>query len=180
MSNQATQDILSWIDTLPAKEKIYALDMHEYVTDKGIKPRVNKLTYVTFGYWYKGNRVIYLRENSSRHTPLDIAIPYGLKGNYHDINSFIALCAQEYDKNELIKYIVNNICCCDRGGGKCNAERCGGFWAEFADVKRKLAYCHYDITKWKAPKAKLNYTTEDLHWLKRLVNVKIKQIVQTN
>ena len=39
MSNKATQKFLNWIDTLPEQEKTYALDIHEYVFLKGIKPR---------------------------------------------------------------------------------------------------------------------------------------------
>jgi hypothetical protein len=176
MSHQATQDFLNWIDQLPEQEKIYALNMHEYVLNKGIKPRKIKRGYVLFEYWFKGNRIMILRENSYRKTPLDIAIPYGLKGRYGDIDSFIVACSDETDSSDLLKYIIDNACYCDSCGGNGSCEN----WKEFAGVKRKMAVCHYDITKWKAPKAKLNYTNEDLKWLKRLVDVKIKQILQLN
>jgi hypothetical protein len=176
MPHQATQAFFDWVDTLPEKEKIYALDMHEYISTKNIKPRMyNK---ENFQYWFKGNRIMYLRKNSCRHTPLDIAIPYGLKGRYGDIDSFIAMCSDENNKSELITYIINNICCCDRCGNRPN--NCGGQWREFAGVRRKISGCHHEITKWKAPKAKLNYENDDLYWLKRLVDVKIRQILHSS
>jgi len=177
MVHQATQELLNWIDTLPEQEKVYALDMHEYISSKGIKPRPNNRSYANFEYWFKGSRIMYLRVNTYRKTPLDVAIPYGLKGRYGDVDSFIAACSDEPDNSDLIKYIIANACYCDRCGNR--NINCGR-WQEFAGVRRKMAGCHNDITKWKAPRAKLNYTEEDLHWLKRLVDVKIKQILQSN
>jgi len=176
MSHQATQELQNWIDTLPEHEKTCASDIHEYISSRGIKPRKIKRGYVLFEYWFKGNRVLILRENSYRGTPLDIAIPYGLKGNYDDIDSFIIACSNETDYENLIKYVINNVCYCDSCGGNGGCES----WKEFAGVRRKMAVCHYDITKWKAPKEKLNYTDEDLFWLKRLVDVRMKQILQSN
>lgn len=176
MLHQATQKIIDWIDTLPEQEKMYASDMHQYLENRGIKPRMYQPN--NFQYWFKGNRVIYLRENTWRNTPLDIAIPYNLKGNTGSINSFVEVCYNESDKDELIQYIIDNICCCDRGGGKCNTKKCGGRWEEFAGTRRKIALCHNDITKWKAPKLKLSYTDDDLYRLKRLVDIRIKYILQ--
>ncbi len=176
--HQATQEFLNWIDSLTEQDKTYVMDMHMYLTNLGIKPR--KYNNENFQYWYKGNRVMYLRKNTWRNTPLDIAVQYRLKGNNNGIDSFIKACSGEPDENELIKYTMNNACCCDRGNGKCNYERCGGFWVEYAGIKRKLAFCHNDITKWKAPKVKLNYTDNDLLFLKRLVDIRIKQISQNN
>jgi len=177
MLHQATQELFVWIDTLPEQEKNYAIDMHEYISSKGIKPRNAKTGSISFSYWRKGNRVMFLRENYWNKTPLDIAIPYGLKGKNADINSFISICSDEADSRELTNYIINNACYCDRC--RKGNEKCGGCWVEFANVRRKIALCHTDITKWKAPKAKTQYTDEDLHCLKRLVDVRINQILQS-
>ena len=151
--------VLEWIDTLPQQENSYALGIHEYLTNKGIKPRKSTCNHPSFGYYFKGERVLILRENAWRHTPLDIAIYYGLKGKIHDINSFVSACSGEVDGDELIKYIINNICCCDRCRGNLKAaERCGGWWVEIAGVRRKLAGCQSFISKWKGSKAKLDYS----------------------
>jgi len=178
MLHQATQELLAWIDTLPESEKKYAMAMHEYISDKKIKPRKAKINTVSFSYWHKGNRVLFLRENSWRKTPLDIAIPYNLKGKNTDINHFISVCSNENNSCDLIEYIINNACYCDF----CRKRhiKCGGRWTEFAGVRRKIARCHDEITKWKAPKAKLQYTDDDIYWLKRLVDVRIKQILQSD
>lgn len=174
MSNQAILDFLSWANSLPVKEQKYALDMHDYLLSKSIKPRKNNRSYANFEYWFKGSRVMYLRENSYLKRPLDIAIPYGLKGNYDDIGSFIEICSNESDSQIMIQYVIDNACYCDLcgdGRNDCN------FWKEFAGVRRKMALCHYDISKWKAPKTKSVYTDDDLHWLKRLVDVRVNQIL---
>ena len=113
-------ECLQWIDTLNKQEKIYAMDIHEHLANKGIKPRKNISNHPAYGYYFKGERVLLLRENSWRNTPLYIAIYYGLKGRLHDIDSFVSACFGEADEEELIKYIINNVCCCDRGNGKCN------------------------------------------------------------
>ena len=177
MSHKNTQAFLDWTDTLPKQEKVYALTIHEYLISKGIKPRM--YNDVNFQYWYKGNRVIYLRKNTGRNTPLDIAIPYGLKGKVDDIHSFVVTCMGETDENKLVQYIIANICCCNRCGNK-PPKKCDGHWTEFAGVRRKLSGCNRAITKQKAPKAKLKYTDDDLYWLKRLIDIKIKQILQFN
>jgi len=171
MAHQPTQDFLDWLETLPEKERKYAFDMHNFVLSKDIKPR--KPNGNNFQYYFKGSRILYLRENSYLKRPLDIAIPYGLKGSYDDIGSFVTICANESDSQNLIQYVIDNACYCDLCGGRndCN------FWKEFAGVRRKMALCHYDISKWKAPQTKSDYTDDDLHWLKRLVDVRIKQIL---
>jgi len=50
MSNEATLDFLSWANSLPEKEQKYALDMHNYLLNKGIKPRKNNRSYANFEY----------------------------------------------------------------------------------------------------------------------------------
>jgi len=185
MENQAAQIFSDWLSTLPEAEKSFAMRMHAYALGKGARLRLYRSSPAAdalFQYYYKGMRVMWLRPNAWRHTPLDIAVPYGLKGGrLGDIDCFVAACDGEPDRDGLLAYIIGNICCCDRCGNNAKAAaRCGGQWKEIAGARRKTAGCHNEITKWKAPKTKLAYTQEDIHWLERLLDIKVKQILRYN
>jgi len=176
MQHKATQELLNWVDTLLAQEKMYALDMHENMASKGIKPRLNwnkKLPCENFKYWHKGLPIVNMRKNSNRNSPLCIGIEYRLKGGVSDIHSLVEACSGEPDSGGLTNYIIKNVCCCNRCGN--NSRDCKK-WVEFAGVRRKLAQCQFFVSNSKAPKARVNLTDDDMHWLKRLVDIRMKQI----
>jgi len=178
MTHQATQELLNWVEKLPAQEKAYALDMHEYMANKGIKPRMNwnkKLPCENFKYWHKGFPVVNMRRNLNRNGPLCIGIEYRLKDGVNDIVSLVEACSGEPDSEGLLNYIIKNVCCCNRCGD--NRRDCKK-WVEFGGVRRKLAQCQFFVSNSKAPKARVNHTDDDIHQLKRLADMRMKQIAK--
>jgi hypothetical protein len=162
---------------LPDALKGYALEIHEYALSKGAKLEPHKY-YSRFIYKYKKQSILGLSKNSGRHTPLDIAVPWGYGGaGSGSFETFMQMVDNQPDKEELTSYILKEICACDACGNKKASERCSNLWKEINGKRRLLALCHRDISKWKAPKSNLIYTDYDIEMLKRMVDIRFEQIV---
>ena len=155
---------------LPDTLKPYAAEMSEYALAKGAKLE-SPIYYCFFRYKYKKEPLLILKQNSWRHTPLDIAVPYG------SIESFLAIAEAQPDADELIAYIQKELCACDAcDGAKNAATRCSKTWVDIRGARRLPAGCHRDISKWKASRRNLAYSEYDIQMFKRMMDVRIMQI----
>lgn len=163
--------------TLPDDMKKFAVELHEYALKKGAKLESHQY-YCFFRYKYKKETVLVLQKNGWRHTPLDMAVSYLLHG--HDVpgslDCFLQAAESQSDADELIRYIQKEICKCDAcRGAKTASTRCQQ-WKDVHGVRRLLAGCHSDISKWKAPRSNLVYTEDDLRMLKRMIDIRFLEI----
>jgi len=159
---------------LPDTLKAYAAEMNEHARTKEAKLETQKY-YCFFRYKYQKEDLMTLRRNSWRHTPLDIAVPYG------DLESFLAIAEAQPDKDALLAYIQKELCACDACNGRKKAgERCSKQWVDIDGVWRLPALCHRDISKWKASKRNLEYSDYDIQMLKRMMDIRVMQIDKGN
>lgn len=163
-----------FICLLPDNLIPYATELQDYVIARSAKLESHKY-YSYFRFKYKKENVLILQRNHWRNTPLDIAVPYHL--NHMDgFASFMQIAESQPDSEDLIAYILKEICKCDAcAGSKNSSKRCQG-WREIAGKRILLSQCHRDISKWKAPKTNLMYKDYDLKMLKRMIDIRIIQI----
>ncbi len=165
---------------LPDHLKWYAAELNEYVMSKGAKLESHKY-YCYFRYKYKKENLLILQRNNWRHTPLDIAVPYGLSVKADSFGTFMQAAESQPDSEEIIAYIQKEICKCDAcGGSKKSSKRCSSMWKDIYGARRLLSLCHRDISKWKAPKSNLDYNDYDIKMLKRMLDIRFEQINNLN
>jgi hypothetical protein len=165
---------------LPDQLKRYAAELDEYARSKGAKLE-SPMYCCYFRYKYKKENLLILQKNNWRHTPLDIAVPYGLSAKTDSFATFMQAAESQPDSEGTIDYIQKEICKCDACGGRKKAsERCSSMWKDIRGERRLLSLCHRDISKWKAPKSNLNYNDYDVKMLKRMIDIRLEQIDNLN
>ena len=93
-----------------------------------------------------------------------------------ELQLFIEIAKQQPDSAELIAYIQQEITRCSN----CNNANCSGRTADVAGVKRRLAYCHTEISKAHRPESERVYTDYDVTMLKRMIDVRFLQVENQN
>ena len=159
------------------ENKGYFKGLHDYVLSKGAKLEPHKY-FLRFRYIYKNEFVLMFEPHLSQMHHI-IEVPYSLKSNWHgSLKSFLSELEKQPDKDELIKYMQDDICLC----GNCNKgnNNCGIYKREPTDIcgkKRYIAGCHRTISKWhKKPLDKQSYTDYDVKMLKRMIDIQFKMI----
>ena len=150
--------------TLPDKNRPKFQELHDYAISKGAKREPSYLA--GYSYKYKNKRVLILGSNSS------VTIPTGewTSTGPQRLESFIHEAKTQEDGDKLIAFIQNAITRCTP---QCR-YKCGYTVVfDIEGVKRALcinAYCR-DILQ-------INpcFNDEDIHLLKRMIDVKLKQV----
>ncbi|MDD4493117.1 MAG: hypothetical protein PHV32_02000 [Eubacteriales bacterium] len=163
--------------TMSDEYKAFFKELHEYVLSKGAKLEPHKY-FMRFRYIYKNEFVLIFEPHLAKMHHI-IEVPYSLKSDWHgSLKLFLKEIEKQPDKNELIKYIQDEICLC----GNCNNGNngCGIYKREPTDIcgkKRYVAGCHRTITKWhKKPLDKQIYTDYDIKMLKRMLDIQFHLI----
>ena len=155
----------------------YFEGLHDYVLSKGGKLEPHKY-FLRFRYLYKDEFVMIFEPHLSQMHHI-VEVPYALSADWHGaLARFLSEVEKQPDKDELLKYIQDDICLC----GNCNngKNNCGIYEREPTDIggkKRYIAGCHRSITKWhKKPLEKQTYTENDMKMLKRLIDIQFTMI----
>jgi hypothetical protein len=88
---------------------------------------------------------------------------------------FIRAAEKQPDKSELIEYIQKEICLCRA----CN-NNCKKYFAEINGLRRKVARCHREISKYHKSSIMQSYTDYDIQMLKRMIDIRFEQITYLN
>lgn len=163
------------------KDKATFKEFNEYAISKGAKLETN-FQYRKFRYIYK-NECILIFENIEMNPC--IVVPYNnqyskKRDSWISFDLFIAKALKQPDKDELIKYIQNEICICSacsgRKVGPKKSDECCGHWLDIHGVRRMAATCHPEISKCHNLKESHEYTDYDVQMLKRMIDIRISQI----
>jgi len=159
---------------LPDRLGKYAIEIHEYALKKGAKPELPKY-YTVARYKYKNEFLLSLGYDTGQNIPLIIGIPFGLSGFRRGYGGFMEVIETQPDKEELIAYVIKEICKCNAcWGSKKVSNRCG-IWTDIHGARRMICG-DCGITKSKAPKSNLEYSDYDIKMLKRMIDLRIIQI----
>lgn len=160
---------------LPDKIKDYATEAQEYVLAKGAELENHK-AYGQFRYKYKGRYLLVLQRNNYRHTPLDIAVPYG------PIEKYKELIENQPDRDEIVMYVKKEINVCDTvcvAGIVAGLEPhgyCGKSARDIFGDDKNISLCYQSISKWTAAADNSEYTDYDIKMLKRLIDIRLSQL----
>lgn len=153
--------------------KKYFEELHHYALSIGAK--VERKDPCTFRYIYKKLYILTLQSN-----PAIIEIPYRLNNGCHisgQFERFLKAAESQPDNDILIEYIKDNIDVCNGCHNSKKPEQRCGLWVEIRGVRRRSTICHASINKYAHRNRKNNvYTTEDVQMLKRMMDIRIKQI----
>jgi hypothetical protein len=164
--------------TQTEKDQAYFIELQEYAIKKGARLDTHN-QYRRFTYIYKKEYVLIFGD------PCTLIVPYNnqysrKRDSWVSFDLFMAEIEKQPDKNELIKYVQNEICICNacsgrKVGPKKIDERCGHL-LDINGVKRMAAACHPEIGKRKEKKGEMKYTDYDIKMLKRMIDIRIVQI----
>ncbi len=148
------------------------LDLHEFALSKGLKPEL-KNPY-TIRYLYKK-----LYSFELHNHPFRVQVIYRLDNKrvlIESLDRFLQVAREQSDRDELIAYIQGGICVCTAcNGARAFDKRCG-VWVDIDGVRRLTAMpCCSAIGKNRRGKDTC-YTEEDVRVLKRLLEVRVKQV----
>jgi hypothetical protein len=157
---------------LSDRNRAYALEMHNYALSKGMKVEIKDPYMCRYTY----NKIYSVELHNN---PFCVMVIYRLdNGKYvHDqFERFLSVIEQQPDEDELVRYIQGGICVCTgcHGLHKAN-ERCGK-WINIHGARRLASMCHPAISKYRRGMQNLTYLDEDIHMLKRMIDVRVAQV----
>ena len=160
--------------TMSDEYKGYFKELHDYVLSKGAKLEPHKY-FLRLRYIYKNDFVLIFEPHLSQMHHIIEVLYFRKNDGDTSFDRFLDEVKKQLDKEELIKYIQDDVCLCS----SCN-DSCGGTKIAPTDIcgkKRRLAGCHRSITKWhKKPLDKQIYTNYDIQMLKRIIDIQISLI----
>jgi len=173
--NRTIDDLLR---SLPDEYKEYFKELHNYALAQGARLEPPKY-YGRFRYLI-GKKHILQMDNH----PATIAVPYmnqyTIGDNVGEFQNFLQVAKQQQDHDAVITYIQKNISvctgCANRATGRKKLdERCGK-WVDICGARRYLAMCWPSVGKHHHGSRQQYYTAEDVVMLKRMMDIRIKQI----
>jgi hypothetical protein len=157
---------------LSDRDKAYALELHNYLLSRGIKNKpcqyYNRITYE-----YKNQFVMNIEILGS--TYLFFQVSLGKNINDPAYGFIVNEIEKESDKEELQKYIAENITCCNMCfAHKTLKKRCGR-WADIFGRRRLLCF-EFCLSNKKKSERNIIYSDYDIRMLKRFLDMRIKAI----
>ena len=141
---------------LPNKAMESFMELREYAISKGMKEKKEGTGY--FRYTYKSKIIL-----SLRNLPIRISV------QFRKFEQFLEVVENQPDADELVNYIIRNIKVCD--GCAANAasrakekekKKCSYYWVNIREARRLLCIANC-----------INGTADDVHLLKRMIDVNI-------
>jgi hypothetical protein len=157
---------------LSDKDKSLVLELHNHLLSKGIKPKSRKYYYrVTYEY----NNQFVMNTEILGSTYLFFQVSLGKNQWDKDYNFIVNEIENSPNKDELIKYVVKNITCCNLCfGSKSKKDRCER-WGDIFGNRRLLCF-EFCLSNKKKSERNIIYHDYDIKMLKQFLDLRIKSI----
>jgi hypothetical protein len=160
------------IRMLSDRDKAFALELHNHLLTKGVKPTPHG--YCVWRYHYHNHFLMSINIPFAS-TQINFEVNLGRNPDDYIYKLVIEQVEKLTNKDELLAYIVDNVnycryCCSQKGD-----RSCGGYWAELVGEQRFLCPL-FSLTKRGNKKGSKYYDSHEIDILKQFLDLRIKAI----